>query len=206
MNQSNVRPRRPTLAMGKVHPGFTLMELIVAVVLSVIASACVLVAGRQIITASNDIRDDLRTSINPRLIGDQMRRDFIHADRIQWWNDGIQLSGLIHRDTSIGTPTGRSATVRYQVVPISQGQSKRTNDRYNRWLLRHQWQTDPLTGRMVNYQVEPISDDIGRLDVTHDLWQDDLRSDVMPPVIRIRLTDSRGMEQIALVIRHHEGL
>ncbi len=194
---------------SKSRRGMTLIEMIVATVLSAILMVVLLGVSRRTMRLRGEavrVAESLRDN---ELLVRQWRRDFLHGEAMLPLIDGVVIRGAIHRDPQTQTTTQQPAFVRYQVV----GGNGRV------WLLRHQWRIDPESGRPTDPQSEPVFMGLAAMTVSSDrvdafdraseaerLWDAEMSGATMPDMpttIDIRLLDDQGNALVRHRIRHH---
>ncbi|MGB7344297.1 MAG: prepilin-type N-terminal cleavage/methylation domain-containing protein [Pirellulaceae bacterium] len=192
---------------------FTLIEMVVATVLSAILLVVLLGVSRQTLMLRDSAMRIADQLAGTELLEDQFQRDFAQADRLMVLPDGVLLQGAIYRGNGGLNANHQSATVRYRVKSLPSSKEPTTP-----WLFREQWQVDPNTNQIVGAISQPIwrgstamkisSNTIAALSTRSDdegLLGDDSQVpfDAMPENVQVQLLDSQGSVFLRQTIHHH---
>ncbi|QDT08813.1 prepilin-type N-terminal cleavage/methylation domain-containing protein [Planctomycetes bacterium K23_9] len=192
---------------------FTLIEMVVATVLSAILLVVLLGVSRQTLMLRDSAMRIAEQLAGTELLEDQFQRDFSQADRLTVLPDGVLLQGAIYRSDGGLISNHQTATVRYRVMLLPSSKEPIVP-----WLFREQWQVDPSTNQIVGAMSQPIwrgtaamtisSNTIAALSNRSDdegLLGDDSQVpvDAMPENVQIHLLDSNGNVFLRQTIHHH---
>ena len=120
---SRTRPQRPAL---------TLLEMLAATVLTALLFA-VLTSLLRSFSDQQRVFDRSSARQPPvQLLAEQLRRDLINAQYIQYGPAGLRIVGTIAQDWTTRLPTGRRAEVSYHVAKVGD----------ENWLLRREVHLD----------------------------------------------------------------
>ncbi|TWT82574.1 hypothetical protein CA13_40370 [Planctomycetes bacterium CA13] len=205
----------------------TLIEMIVALVLSAVLMFVLISVTRQTLSLRDDAIRFAEQLQGNELLSDQLRRDIMLSRSISVLPDGFLLSGNVHRDTRALLSTQQPASVRYRVIrsfshsksiPAESSDDVRPSDKGVGWLFRDQWRVDPRTGQWLEVSREPVwrgvsamlvsSNLIGALSEIEEaelLSGDNVSAatDQMPETVQVRILDENGHIVLNETIHHH---
>lgn len=115
----------------------TLLEMIVALVLSMLLMAVVTQLTRRVLRVKTNVTRLADRNTAAEGLADQFERDLLGAQSISVWPNGLMLTGPIGFESTSGQFHGQDVTVVYRIVAVP-GQDMSGGGRTATWLCRDQ--------------------------------------------------------------------